>query len=730
MKQFTIGLIGNPNSGKTTLFNALTGLHQRIGNWPGVTVDRKSGFFELNDYHVEIVDLPGIYSLSVADQDGAIDERIAAEYLLSDSSDLIVNVLDANNLERNLYFTTQLIELNIPIVLAVNMVDIAKKRGIHVDIKKLSELFGCPAIGLVSTKKQGVNELQKIVIDTYRSRRLCKQLIVYPDEIKTTLAKLIAAISVKHSYFLAVRLLEGDVLTRKKVNPDLVGLAERQKQKISKKLHEDTDILIADARYGMIHKIIEQVVTSHIIVKTTVTAFLDRIMLNRILGIPIFLAVMYLMFMFSINIGGAFQDFFQISGNAIFVSGLAHLLSSWHFPEWLIVVLATGAGRGISTILTFIPVLGAMFLFLAILEGTGYMARAGFVVDRLMGAIGLPGKSFVPMLIGFGCNVPAILAARTLESKRDRILTVMMTPFMSCGARFAIYAVFMAAFFPKGGQNIVFILYITGILIAIFTGLILRKTVLKGRQASLIMELPPYHLPTIRNILQQTWCRLRSFVYKAGKIIVPVCLIIGILNIQMPHKRSLLEGVGRDITPVFKPMGIKKDNWPASVGLITGVMAKEVVVATLNTLYSQQLDLRAKIIEPTNLFKEMHKAVLSVPRNLANFSNSGKIVLHKEVYGQMYKQFAGPIGAFTYLLFVLLYFPCIPALAAIFHELDRRWAVFSMLWNTGIAYCVATIFYQVATFVEHPGYSISWIAGLVAAFFITVISMRRFSRGE
>jgi len=697
VKQFTVGLIGNPNSGKTTLFNALTGAHQRVGNWPGVTVEQKSGYFESENHHVEIVDLPGIYSLSVTSEESALDERIAAEYMLSNDANLIINVLDANNLERNLYLTTQLLELDVPVILAVNMLDIAKKRGITIDIDKLSNAFNCPVIGLVASKMQGVSELKRNIINTFNKPQKKQLPFTYPAEINQAISSLVSEIKNKHGYFLAVRLLEDDVLAKQKVSAQVLKLVQQYKQAISSKLNEDVDILIADTRYGMIHELVKQVVTESVHIKTTITAAVDRIVLNRILGIPIFLIVMYLMFLFAVNVGGILQDYFQVGSNAIFVHGFAHLLSNWNTPNWLIAILTSGLGKGINTVITFIPVLTTMFIFLALLEGTGYMARAGFVVDRVMTAIGLPGKSFVPMLIGFGCNVPAIMAARTLENKRDRILTIMMTPFMSCTARLAIYAVFTAAFFPKGRQNIVFALYLAGILIAIVTGLILRKTILRGRQSTLVTELPPYHLPTIPNVLMQTWCRLKMFLFKAGKVIIPACVIIGALNtINIDSKHSLLATAGREITPILNPIGIQQDNWPATVGLMTGVVAKEVVVATLNTLY----------------------AVDSYPV-------SDK---YKGLYGQMYQRFDGQIGAFAYLLFVLLYFPCIPALATIFHELGWRWATFSMFWNTGIAYCTATLFYQAATFNEHPKYATVSIITVIMIFLSVVLTMRWISK--
>jgi ferrous iron transport protein B len=670
-QHLTLGLIGNPNCGKTTLFNALTGSQQRVGNWPGVTVDRKSGFFTAKKNKVEVVDLPGIYSLTVTSKEGAIDERIATEYMLSDQADLIINVVDASNLERNLYLTTQLLELELPVVVAVNMIDLAKKRGLTIDFAKLSDALKCPVIPINAHRNEGVEQLKQIALDI-QGREGAKHYspVQYPKKINDAVQKLIKSIKEPHQYFRAIRKLE---------TTDLIVT--------------DADLIIADARYTMIHDLVKKSIIEDVHVKPSITAAIDKIVLNRILGIPIFLGVMYLMFFFAINIGGYFQNFFQIGSDAVFVTGLGHLLTAWHIPNWLFIILTAGLGKGINTTLTFIPVLTMMFIFLAILEGSGYMVRAGFVIDRVMTAIGLPGKSFVPLLVGFGCNVPAIMAARTLENKRDRILTVLMTPFMSCGARFAIYAVFTAAFFPKGGQNIVFALYIIGILVAIFTGLILRKTLLSGEQSSLIMEMPPYHLPTLRNTTLQTWCRLKSFIIKASHIIIPVCILLSILNNVYIGKQSTLAIVGRGITPIMKPIGIKSNNWPATVGLITGVVAKEVVVGTLNTLYAQD--------------------------NVKQSSHHG-------IYGQMYKQFAGPIGAFAYLLFVLLYFPCVPAIATMFRELGWRWTTFSMLWNTGMAYGVATLFYQTATFAENPVFATISIVSVVVAFLITMGVMRKF----
>ncbi len=752
-KTLTIGLIGNPNSGKTTLFNALTGSRQYVGNWSGVTVDRKSGYFEHDEHLIQIVDLPGIYSLSIPSESGSLDERIAVEYILSNQANLIVNVINANNLERNLYLTTQLLELQIPVILAVNMSDIAKKHGSIIDLEQLSQTLGIPTVALVSTKKTGLPELKNAIIHAASIKKSSSQFINHCPKIASTIKNLTDKITqqnqeFRHAYFLAVRLLEGDSLALKKINSETQKFIKQQQEHLSKTLNEDCDILLADARYTAIHELVEKVKKTTPINKT-LTTFLDRIALNRLLGIPIFLFVMYLMFLFTITIGGAFQDFFEISSNAVFVQSTAHLLTHWGAPNWLITLLAAGLGKGITTTLTFIPIIGSLFLFLSFLENSGYISRAAFVIDRFMSSIGLPGKSFVPMIIGFGCNVPAVMAARTLENKRDRILTIMMTPFMSCGARLAVYAIFTAAFFPKGGQNIVFLLYFIGILMAILTGFVLRKTILSGQKTPLIMEMPPYHLPTIRNLIFPAWHRLKAFIFKAGKIIIPACLLLGALNtinikstanvnqIDQLNQQSLPAVIGQKITPIFSPMGIKKTNWPATVGLITGVMAKEVVVATLNTLYAQTGQLKTpKGKTPFSLRNELDKAFLSLSTNfshlftlniyhrLTNPRPHQAHLLNQKIYGQMYQRFDGPIGAFAYLLFVLLYFPCIATVAAIRRELNWGWMMFSAVWTTGIAYCAAVLFYQTATFYRHPINSILWVLGIIIALTATIFGLR------
>lgn len=729
MLNLTVALLGNPNCGKSTLFNALTGSQQQIGNWPGVTVERKSGFFTEQGTQVEVIDLPGTYSLTTAKVDQAVDTHIACEYLLSHKPDLVINVIDATHLERQLYLSLQLLEMGIPVIIALSMMDIAKKQNILIDIQALAKQLGCPVIPLQPRKKQGLAELkQAILIGAAKPARLR----LYPPALEQAIDKLASLLTISKparvsQQALAVHLLENDHLVQQLATKDQLAIAAEQQRMLEAELGEELDIIFADARYGFIQQLVDNACQKKNASIHPLTTLLDKVVLNRFLGIPIFLAVIYVMFFFAINVGGAFQAFFDMSSMTLFVEGPRHLLSHWHFPVWLIAIIADGAGKGLNTTITFIPVIAAMFLFLAVLESSGYMARAAFVMDRVMRTLGLPGKSFVPMIIGFGCNVPAVMAARTLENKRDRILTIMMTPFMSCSARMAIYAIFVAAFFPKQGHNVVFALYLLGIGMAGLTGLLLRKTLLRGKVAPLILELPPYHLPSAGLIIRQMWQRLTGFIMRAGKLIVPFCMLLGVLNainldgtlnFSEGNPHSLLAVLGKGLTPLFMPIGIHMDNWPATVGLLAGILAKEVVVGSLNALYSQMGHLTTHALQPFDLWQGLKEAWLSIPANLLELGQALRNPLlatmpehnvQPGVYGEMYARFGSASSAFSYLLFVLLYLPCISTVAVIARELSRGWAMFATLWSTLLAYSVALLFYQIATFNQHVISSCAWI---------------------
>ncbi len=751
--KFIVGVVGNPNCGKTTLFNALTGSKQMVGNWPGVTVEKKTGEYQFQGAEIEVVDLPGTYSLESDDDNISLDEKIARDYVAEREADLIINIVDASNLERNLYLTSQLIEMRVPMIVALNMMDMVRKNGVEIDHKALAGKLGCPVIPISAATGEGVQELKHVINQSCMTKPVPEMRILYPEAIEDAVGQLMPLLkpSINTDKYdlrwLALRLLENDTLAWKIAGPSMVETVQPLQRQIEEETGEEIDILAADARYTFVHQLTRDCVTWLKQVSRDMTDKIDHIVLNRFLGIPIFLFVMYLMFMFTINIGNAFVDFFDQLAGAFFVDGFRQLLAQWSLPEWLMVLLADGAGGGVQVVATFIPIVGFLFVFLSFLEDTGYMARAAFVMDRFMRFIGLPGKSFVPMIVGFGCNVPAIMATRTLENPRDRILTNLMNPFMSCGARLPVYALFAAAFFPVGGQNLVFGLYLIGIAVAVITGLIMRHTLFKGEVTPFVMELPTYHLPTWQGIYLKTWDRLKSFVFKAGAVIVPMVLVLNFLNAwgidgsfdKQNSSKSVLSEIGRSLTPAFEPMGIKPENWPATVGVFTGVMAKEAVVGTLSALYTQLANEQNQKNEGQQTPFELKTAVIdafkTIPENLlavadrlldplgmkidsaaeAEATNGEKIA-----YQAMRANFDGKTGAFAYLLFVLLYAPCVAATTAIYRETSAGWAVFVVGWTTGIAYITATVFYQAMTWARHPEQSLFWIVVCISAFFAVI----------
>ncbi len=782
-EQYILGVVGNPNCGKTTLFNALTGTKQRVGNWPGVTVERKIGRYTFDAVAFELVDLPGTYSLEVSDDEVSVDEAIARDYVAAREADLIINIVDASNLERNLYLTSQLLEMKVPVVVTMNMMDVARERGIEINAGALARRLGCPVVPVVGTSGQGLQALKQQILESARSQRQPDVEIPYPAAVQQAVDRLLPRIEAQaraaraEPRWLAVRLLEGDSLARQIAGSEIEQeLAELQAE-TEAALGDDIDISLADARYGFVSQVTQGVVSRKGEVTRSISDRIDRVALNRALGIPLFLLAMHLMFMFTINIGGAFIDAFDIVSGAIFVDGFGQLLGSIGSPDWLTVLLANGAGGGVQVVATFVPIVAFLFLFLSILEDSGYMARAAFVMDRFLRSIGLPGKSFVPMIVGFGCTVPAVMATRTLENERDRLMTMAMAHFMSCGARLPVYALFAAAFFAAWAQHVVFLLYLIGLGAAILTGLVLKNTLLRGPVTPFVMELPPYHLPTIKGIALRTWDRTKGFMFRAGRVIVPMVLVLNVLNStgtdgsfnNEDSDRSVLSEVGRTISPLFSPFGLSEENWPASVGIFTGLLAKEAVVGTLDSLYSdlgerdtaelrsqtnpKPLSWRADMTEEVlpsdgaeeasfDLFGAIGEGLATVPANLADAMgtwldplglNIGEVddpnvaaesqEVSVDTFGAMAQRFDGQAGAFAYLLFVLLYFPCIAAIAAVYREAGRRWALFVAGWTTGLAYVVATVFYQAATFSQNPA-SAAWIAGMLGISGVVIAAMR------
>ena len=773
MDKTTIALVGNPNCGKTTLFNGLTGGNIKTGNWPGVTVEKKEGTFKYGDKNVTVVDLPGIYSFSAHSE----DEIVARDYILSGEPSMIINIIDSTNLERNLYLTTQLIEMKVPIIVIVNMMDIAEKRNIKINLEELSKKLSLPVIGISAVKSNDIVRVKEEISRSISDPFISTVEVQYPNELESVITKWYDKVSsianklIIDARWIAVKLLENDEWVKAKVikSGKLTEFEINEEQsKIEKVLGDSPDITCADYRYGFIHGI-SKTVLKQAASRQTITDKIDKVALNRFFGIPIFLVAMYLVFWVTITVGGAFIDFFDIFFGTICVDGFSVLLESLKAPAWLIAILAGGVGGGIQTVSTFVPIIFMMFFMLSLLEDSGYMARAAFVMDRFMRYLGLPGKSFVPLLVGFGCTVPAVMATRTLESKKDRLLTIFMAPFMSCGARLPVYALFVAAFFPKNAGVIVFSIYLIGIVFAVLTGLLLKNTLLKGEPSYFIMELPPYHTPRLKHIFIHTWDRLKGFILRAGKVIIIVVIVLSILNSlgtdgsfgNEDSSESVLAKIGKSITPVFKPMGIEEENWPATVGLFTGLFAKEAVVGTLNALYGQIAAQEALSVsddseeteeaEGFDFWGGVLDSFKTIPEGLAGIFDAmldplGLALVQEEdtealaeeigaetsIFGTMHKYFTkGKPQAFAYLIFILLYFPCIAAFGVVVKEAGPLFGILNAVYLTVLGWIVAVLFYQIA-----EGHSVLWIVVSLALMFTVVLglyamgNMKQFKTGN
>jgi len=735
MNKFRIAIVGNPNCGKTALFNALTGSHQQVGNWPGVTVERIEGTFSYNGHQFTVTDLPGIYSFSAYSP----DEIVAREYILTQHPDLVINIVDASNLERNLYLTTQLLEMRVPMIIALNMVDLAEQNGIKVNTEHLAKHLDCPVVSTVASRKQGINKLLAVIDLAVEERKISRTQVKYNSELEKVIDRVSSQLPYKirkkdlPPRWMALKLLEQDewALNFLGCSHDILESVQAEITRIEKHIGDDLDLIIADGRYGFIHGLAKDIILHDSKLKTNITETIDKVVLNRVLGIPIFFFVMYLMFAITMNVGGPFIVFFDRFCGALFVDGFGHLLSMVHAPQWLITLLADGFGGGIQTVSTFIPPVFFIFLCLSFLEDSGYMARAAFVMDRFLLAIGLPGKAFIPMLVGFGCNVPGIMATRTLENNRDRILSVLINPFMSCGARLPVYTLFASAFFPQSGGILIFAIYLTGIILAAITGMLFKRTILRGEVSAFVMELPHYHLPTLNGILYHTWIRLKDFIIRAGKIILLFVVILSALNsigtdgsiIGDQSGKSILSAVSKKITPVFKPMGIDDNNWPATVGLFTGIFAKETIVGTLNSLYTQ---LDKSVIDPKeeqsfSFGESMAAAFAAIPEGfhdcLGRLTDPLGIsnAMHEihsstdQTHSVLVRRFGSEKAAIAYLLFILIYAPCVATMAAIYRETSLGWAIFAVTYLTVLAWTVAVSFYQLTTFTTHPLSSGLWL---------------------
>lgn len=670
VKNKHFALVGFANSGKSTLFNLLSDNKQKVGNFSGVTVAAKKATITIDGQTATLSDLPGLSSLTQRGEQGQ-DLTITQQFIAQNHIDCLINVIDVNQLSRQLYLTTQLLELGVPMIVLLNKVD--KQSELSVDADKLSEELGCPVFAMSAQSKEALSVFEQQLVAKLAKLSTCNDFQNTKRE-KVNFSEKNSSIQAKQDYI-------SDVLNRASVGNQ--GGA-------------------------------------------TFSDKLDDVVLHPLTGIPIFLGMMYLLFMFAINVGSAFIDFFDILSGTIFVSYPLHLLAPLDLPIWVLTIFE-GIGSGIQTVATFIPVIACLFIGLTLLETSGYLARAAFVVDSVMQKIGLPGKAFVPLIVGFGCTVPAVMSARVLDSERERITTVMMSPFMSCGARLPVYALFAAAFFPDNGQNLVFLLYLIGIAAAIFTGFLLKKTVLSGTSSLNIMELPSYEIPKLGAITKRVWQRTYSFVTGAGKTIVIVVCLLNFFNSigtdgsfgHQDSEQSVLSQSAKVVMPVLMPMGIKEDNWQAGVGIITGIFAKEVLVATFNSLYSPQ---SGEDEGAPSLTDSWNEAIDSIKANLlgiepddplgitvGDLTDLEAVAEEQEVelttYQLMQAAFVGQLGAFSYLLFILLYTPCVAAMGAIKNEVGSRWAGFAAIWSFVFAYLMATLCFQIGNFFATPVFS-------------------------
>ena len=717
----TLALIGNPNCGKTTVFNALTGSNQQVGNWPGVTIEKKTGVAGLQvekkggeEEKVKIVDLPGVYSLNATSE----DEKATLEYVLSHEADLYVNIVDATALERNLYLTLLMCELKVPMVVVVTMMDIARHRNIEIALDHLSEHLGVPVVGVNANNPLDLRRLKSTLASLvpHPSTLIPSLRIDYGNELEQEI-DIVASCTVKTAAALkvaprwvAVKALEGEPMVTKALidHHDMAPeVLEGAIRRVTDVLADPPDIELAEARYGVISGLVHDVV--HIRQsKVYFSEIIDRYVLNRFLGFPLFLVIMAGVFFLVSAMGGAPTEFFHHWGEVLFQQAPGRLAVICGAPDWLAAVVMA-VGGAFNILFSFIPVIFTMFLAIAVLEDSGYISRAAFLADRLMRGIGLPGKSFVPLLVGFGCTVPAILATRMLDSKRDRLLTIFMIPFMSCGAKLPVYAAFAVAFSPEAPWKMMLALYLVGIVLGTLVGFVLKKTLFRGTPAHFIMELPPYHPPRPRHFLRHAFENLVGFLWRAGKFIVPMMLVLGLLNSFDMHGNAKVEGdvssdtllsvVGRACTPVFEPIGVEKENWEASVAIFTGLFAKESVIGTLNGLYSQSaaIGMSDGEVGRQEGYVEARRAELSERSELRRHFSKG---FHQ---------------AFAYLLFILLYVPCVGATAVVFKETGRLYGAVFVCYMTLLGWSVATVYHSVMV-----SRSLTWCVagiGVIAAIF-------------
>lgn len=667
--RYKIALVGNPNCGKTTLFNELTGSNQYVGNWPGVTVEQKSGHLKHHENDVDVVDLPGIYSLSTY----SLEEVITRDYIEKDRPDVIINIVDASNLERNLFLTLQLAEMHCPMVIALNMMDIVKSRGDVLDVEKLQAELNIPIMPIVARKSEGTHELIHLALDQIGKPINIPQ--IYSDRIESLIKELENKMNMNVCKRMhAVRFIDEGVSAYAGHDISEVTLASLNElvDKRVEPIKLDRDMIISDEKYKFITKITAKCFKRAHETKMTASDKIDRIVTNRILAIPIFLLMMMFVFFIAFGpFGNMVSDGFSYLVNDVIIDSITSLLKSAGVAQWAYNLISEGVLAGVGSVLSFLPQIAILFLMLSLLEDSGYMARAAFIMDRMLQRFGLSGRSFIPMLMGFGCTVPALMSARTLDNDRDRRLTMMITPFMSCSARLPIYAMFGSIFFPKYKMFAIFGMYLLGIVVAILSGLILKKFVSKGKPTGFIMELPEYRAPTFKNLMKHTWEKIRGFITKAGTVLVIAFIIIWFLqsfdlrlNMVTNSDDSIFSAIGKLIAPIFAPLGF--GDWHASSALLTGIVAKEAVVGTFG------------------IFFGAGEAVAANPTLIA---------------AQMQAIFT-PAAALSFMTFALLYTPCVAALATMRKEMNSaKWTAFAIVYQLVTAWVVSFIVYNIACLV-------------------------------
>ena len=703
-KTISVALVGNPNCGKTSLFNFASGAHERVGNYSGVTVDAKVGHASYEGYEFDLVDLPGTYSLSAYSP----EELYVRKQLVEETPDIVINVIDASNLERNLYLTTQLIDMHVRMVCALNMYDETEERGDHIDYEKLSELFGTPMVPTVFTSGRGVKELFHQVIAVYEGKedeslQFRHIHINHGHEIEQGIRDIQEHLKnypdLRQQYstrYLAIKLLEGDKDVERLIQPlgdslEIFQHRDRAAQRVKEETHNDCETAIMDAKYGFIHGALEESGYTTGDKKDTyqTTHLIDKILTNKYLGFPIFFLILLLMFTATFVIGQYPMDWIDAG-----VAWLGDFISQ-NMPNGPVkAMLVDGVIGGVGAVIVFLPQILILYFFISYMEDSGYMARAAFIMDRLMHKMGLHGKSFIPLIMGFGCNVPAVMSTRTIESQRSRLITMLILPLMSCSARLPIYVMITGSFFALKYRSLAMLsLYVIGVLMAIVMSRLFSAFVVKGEDTPFVMELPPYRFPTWKAIGRHTWEKGKQYLKKMGGIILVASIIVWALGYfphtddpsvsnQQQQEQSYIGRVGRAVEPVFRPMGF---NWKLDVGLLAGVGAKEIVASTMGVLYSND-----------DSFKDD-----------SNFSSeSGKYVkLHEQItqdvaqlHGISYEK-AEPVAtltAFCFLLFVLLYFPCIATIAAIKGETGSwGWALFAAGYTTALAWVVSTVVFQI-----------------------------------